>query len=167
MMKSLKLMALMNCKISDVHKLDDNELEKCNKTIKSWLMNTDDGLGKELKRQKNHTCRLKKYEIKNAYPGATRKIELGTQCWCFCENFEIGGDCQCRCGMIFDVMLERAEKEAQTKIIARMLDHLTIAEVSMIPDLTKGMASDTVTIKEALEGLYFPSLSFVDRIIGY
>lgn len=175
MCKPLKEIALMKCRISDVLHLDEKNLTESNETLKTILKQTDDGIGKELVNEDNHTCRMNAYEVKMDIPNIKRSISKGTKCWCSCDNHEQirkisnkNKNCMCNCGMLFNLIIERREKDAQSKILAGLIDHLCLSDVLMIPDLTKGTTHAFITVEDALKKMpIYPEYKYLDRIINY
>ena len=78
MCKPLKEIALMKCEISDVLRSEDKQLAKSNETLIKMLKARDDGIGKELTNEEDHTCRLKAYEVKTNAPDIKRSISKGS-----------------------------------------------------------------------------------------
>lgn len=166
MCKTLKEIALMENKISNIMKLNEEDYKKCQTTLIKALVESKDPIGMEIKEMEGHTCAMKSYRIsKNSQ--IRRGISRGEQCWCACDNYEDKKECVCNCRMIMGVIIERAEKNAQSEIIARLLDDLRIEDIIQIPDLTKNTCDKDITIKQAIIGINTDNLRFVDRYIWY
>ena len=65
------------------------------------------------------------------------------------------------------VIIERTEKNAQSKIMAKLLDDLKLQDAIQIPDLTKGTLDKEITVKEALKDMDTRQFNYVDRYIWY
>ena len=168
MMKTLKELALLECKIGDIMRLDQKNRDKCSKTLIKLLISDQYSLGIELEKNKNHTCSIKGYSYTHSNIELRRSISKASQCWCACDNVGTNKPCMCNCNMLFGAIIEIAEKEADARIKACMMDHLKIEEVMMLPDFMIGNASNQTTVKEALEEkLSISEFRFLDRIIYY
>ena len=164
---TLKERAIMKCRISDLLRMDDEEMKRNVSTVKNLLYFNGDYLGDEIINENSHTCNLKSYRVKGQSQVIRRSITKKSQCWCTCSNYEKGGKCSCNCGMIFNVIMERTEKDEFTKIQARLLDSLRLQEVMMIPDLTANSLDPMITLEDALKPMDGHQFRFVDRIINY
>ena len=69
--------------------------------------------------------------------------------------------------MLMGVIIERTEKNAQSKIMAKLLDDLKLQDAIQIPDLTKGTLDKEITVKEALKDMDTRQFNYVDRYIWY
>lgn len=166
MCKTLKEMALMKTKITDIMKLEDKQYSRCQKTLIESLIRSEDPLGIEIHEMEGHMCNLKSYKFSTKHE-IRRGISRGNQCWCSCDNDEENKECICNCKMLMGVIIERTEKNAQSKIMARLLDHLKLQDVIPIPDLTKGTLDKEITVKEALKDMDTRQFNYVDRYIWY
>ena len=63
MCKTLKEMALMETKITDIMKLDDKQYSRCQKTLIEALIRSEDPLGIEIHEMEGHMCNLKSYKF--------------------------------------------------------------------------------------------------------
>ena len=166
MCETLKEIALMECRITDLMKMDDEQYKKCQDSLIQILVRKNDPIGKEIIELEGHKCALKSYRIAENSQ-IRRGISKGELCWCSCDNYEEKKECICNCRMLMGVIIERAEKNEHCKIMARLLDDLKIEDVMQIPYLTKNICDKNVTIKQALKGINTPQLNFVDRYIWY
>ena len=121
----------------------------------------------EIAKEDMHICQLRSYYIENSNMGIRRGISKGSQCWCACSNYMEDDECGCECGMLFSLVIERTEKRANTRILARMLDHLTITECAMLPDFTKGKLARNTMLEDVFKDMDISEFNYLDRIIYY
>ena len=151
MCKTLKELALMECKITDIMKIDDEQYKKCQDSLVQALVRDKDPLGTEIMELEGHNCCLKSYRIAERSQ-IRRGISNGDLCWCACDNYEEKKECVRNCRMLMGVIIDRAEKDEHCKIMARLLDDLRIEDVIQIPNLTKNICDKNVTIKQLIYG---------------